>query len=94
MKRSELKTIIREIITEELALGDQSSGREYRGTAVDEHSETDMNNPEEKREVEIAKKVKEIAQSQMKRPSWAREISTYVEIVKLMDELINMHGAK
>ena len=91
MKRSELKSIIKEIIAQEMALDDQPHMRVYRGTAVDEHDETDMNNSEEKREVLIGKEIEQITTNLMHEFGKDRN---FVRILELTKELIQMHGAK
>lgn len=63
---------------------------------VAEHSETDMSNPEEKREVQIGKdvlrKIKQI--HRFKGQTFHGDWTQLKEIAKLMRELITMHGQK
>lgn len=50
-------------LVDELA---EESGIEFQDAKLEEHDETDMNNPEEKREVELAKKAKAAAEEILK----------------------------
>lgn len=61
---------------------------------VTEHDETDMNNPEEKREVQIGKEI--ISKTQhlvqyIPQEEWAKLVTPIQALAK---ELIKMHGVK
>lgn len=83
MKKSQLKALIKEIVE---AVSQEQMVDPVNFTNVAEHGESDMNNPEEKREVEIGKEIIDLIDT----PQWAEDINT-VKIVELAQELINMH---
>jgi len=59
------------------------------------YGETDMNNPEEKREVQIGKEIYSILEYSVK--NLKNQESVYenlVKIAKLAEELVNMHGSQ
>lgn len=126
MKKSELRQIIREAISElvasrnieelggmiagvknraeESAANRTSEGAQPPGSLGLEHSgETDMADPEEKREVAIGKQILQLCAAGEKGEEtiadkghpfrYGKSVSTYDQISALAEELIRMHGS-
>jgi len=85
----------------------EENGIDFQNAKLAEHDETDMSNPEEKKEVGIVKKMKKHVdaflkmhgqldeaggETDMSDPAEKKEVNHANEIKKLADQLLKMHG--